>query len=161
MFKPISFDPLLLTSFHYNLGNFIHGECLNFIHDWYQYGMASLPYLQPKTWYICRELVQLWTYMKLQAKNISYCWKTHPKFLVTSINTFCYCILLNFEIDGADVHVITTEYKTRVNCIHMLHLICNALVHLIYSGISGQSSHTIHYTYSRRSIFADPVYLLL
>jgi len=29
----------------------------------------------------------------------------------------------------------TTEYRTRVHCIHMLHLFCNALVHVIYSGI--------------------------
>ena len=27
--------------------------------------------------------------------------------------------LLNCEIGGLDGHVITTEYRTRVNCIHM------------------------------------------
>ena len=27
--------------------------------------------------------------------------------------------LLNCEIGGLDCHVITTEYKTRVHCIHM------------------------------------------
>ena len=35
-------------------------------------------------------------------------------------------------------------YKTCVHCIHMLHLFCNALDHAIYSGVSGQCSHTIH-----------------
>jgi len=34
--------------------------------------------------------------------------------------------------------VITTAYRTGVHCIHMYHLFCNALVHVIYSGISGQ-----------------------
>ena len=51
--------------------------------------------------------------------------------------------LLNCEIGGLDCHVITTEYIARVHCIHMYHLFCNALVHLIYSGVSGQCSHTI------------------
>ena len=37
----------------------------------------------------------------------------------------------------------TTEYRTRVHCIHMYHLFCNALVRVIYSGISGQCSHAI------------------
>ena len=50
---------------------------------------------------------------------------------------------LNCEIGGLDCHVITTEYRTRVHCIHMKHLFCNALVHVIYSGVSGQCSHTI------------------
>jgi len=27
--------------------------------------------------------------------------------------------LLNYEIGGLDCHVITTEYRTRVHCIHM------------------------------------------
>ena len=27
--------------------------------------------------------------------------------------------LLNFEIGGLDCHVTTTEYRTRVHCIHM------------------------------------------
>ena len=27
--------------------------------------------------------------------------------------------LLNCEIEGLDCHVITTEYRTRVHCIHM------------------------------------------
>ena len=43
-----------------------------------------------------------------------------------------------------DCHVITTEYRTRVHCIHMHHLFWNALVHEIYSWVSGQYSHTIH-----------------
>ena len=51
--------------------------------------------------------------------------------------------LLNCEIGGLDWHVITTEYRTRVHCIHMYHLFCDALVHVIYSGVSGQCSHTI------------------
>jgi len=45
--------------------------------------------------------------------------------------------LLNCGIGGLDVHVITTEYRTRVNHIHMYHLFCNALVHVIYSLVSG------------------------
>jgi len=44
---------------------------------------------------------------------------------------------------GLDWHVITTEYRARVHCIHMLHPFYNALVHVIYSGVSGQCSHTI------------------
>jgi len=51
--------------------------------------------------------------------------------------------LLNCEISGLDCRVITTEYRTRVHCIHMYHLFCNALVHVIYSRVSGQCSHTI------------------
>ena len=54
--------------------------------------------------------------------------------------------LLNCEIGGLDCHVITiftTEYKTCIHRIHMYHLFCNALVHVIYSGASGQCSHTI------------------
>ena len=36
------------------------------------------------------------------------------KILVKSLHG-----LLNWEIDGLDCHVITTEYRTRVHCIHM------------------------------------------
>ena len=52
---------------------------------------------------------------------------------------------MHFEIVGLDCHVtvITTEYISRVHCIHMLHLFCNALVHVIYSVVSGQYSYTI------------------
>ena len=49
---------------------------------------------------------------------------------------------MNCEIGGLDCHVITTEYITCVRCIHMQHLF-NALVHVIYSAVSGQCSHTI------------------
>jgi len=52
--------------------------------------------------------------------------------------------LLNCEIGGLDCPVITTEYTTRVHCIHMYHLFRNALVHVIYSIVSGQYSYTIH-----------------
>ena len=51
--------------------------------------------------------------------------------------------LLNCFTGGLDFHVITTEYRTRVHCIHITHLFCNAFVHVIYSGVSGQCSHTI------------------
>ena len=51
--------------------------------------------------------------------------------------------LSNCEINGLEFHGITTEYRTRVHCIHMLRLLCNALVLVIYSGVSGQCSHTI------------------
>jgi len=53
--------------------------------------------------------------------------------------------LLNCEICGLDCHVITTEYRTRVHCIHMYHLVHNSLVHVIYSAVSGQCSHTISF----------------
>ena len=53
--------------------------------------------------------------------------------------------LLNCEIGGLDCRVITTEYRTCVHCKHMYHLFCNVLVHVIYSGVSGQCSHTIPY----------------
>jgi len=52
--------------------------------------------------------------------------------------------LLNCEIGELDCRVITTEYRTRVYCIHMLHLFCYALIHVIYSVVSGQCSYTIH-----------------
>ena len=65
--------------------------------------------------------------------------------------SYCHCIQtinrhslhgqVNCEIGGLDCRVITTEYRPRVRCIHMIHLFCN--VHLIYSGVSGQYSHTL------------------
>ena len=51
--------------------------------------------------------------------------------------------LLNCEIGGLDYHVTTTKYRTRLHCIHISHLFCNALVHVIYSRVSGQCSHTV------------------
>jgi len=51
--------------------------------------------------------------------------------------------LLNFEIGELDCHVITTEYRTRVHCIHMLHIFFNTLVHVIYSVVSSQYSYTL------------------
>ena len=51
--------------------------------------------------------------------------------------------LLNCEIGGLDWHVITTKYRTRLHCTHMLHLLCNTFVHVIYSGVFGQCSQTI------------------
>ena len=50
--------------------------------------------------------------------------------------------LLNCEIGGLACLVITREYRTRVRCIHMTHLFRTALVHVIYSGVSCQCSHT-------------------
>ena len=50
--------------------------------------------------------------------------------------------LLNCEIGGLDCRVSTTEYRTRVHCIHMLNLFCNALVHVIYPGVSVRNSHS-------------------
>ena len=55
--------------------------------------------------------------------------------------------LLNIEIDGLDCCVITTEYRTRVHCIHMYHLVCNALVYVIYAVVAGQYSYTIPYLF--------------
>ena len=65
----------------------------------------------------------------------------HTREFITPIVELWFC-----EIGGLDCQFITTEYRTRVHCIHMYHLLCNALVHVIYSGVSGQCSHTIlHY----------------
>ena len=52
--------------------------------------------------------------------------------------------LLNCEIGALDCRVITTEHSSRVHCIHMLHLFCNALFYVIYSGVSGQCPYTMH-----------------
>ena len=52
--------------------------------------------------------------------------------------------LLNCEINGLDWHVITAENGTRVHCIHMYHLFCNAFVHVIFSGVSDQCLYTIY-----------------
>jgi len=35
--------------------------------------------------------------------------------------------LLHCEIGGVDCRVSTTEYRTLVHCIHMLHLFCNCM----------------------------------
>jgi len=51
--------------------------------------------------------------------------------------------MLNCKIGGLDCHVITTEYITHDHCIHMYHLFYNALIHVIYLGVSGQCSYTI------------------
>ena len=51
--------------------------------------------------------------------------------------------LLHSEIGVLHCHVITTKYIPRVHCIHMYHLFCNALVHVINSGVSGQCLYTI------------------
>jgi len=51
--------------------------------------------------------------------------------------------LLNCEIGGLDCRIITKEYRARVHYIHMYHLFCNALVHVIYSVVSDQYSYTI------------------
>jgi len=53
--------------------------------------------------------------------------------------------LLNCETGGLECRVISTEYRTRVHCIQMQHLFCNALVHVINSVVSGQYSYTKHY----------------
>jgi len=47
---------------------------------------------------------------------------THPEVLYTNIDqTLKNSLqgLLNCEIGGLDCHVITTEHRTRVHCIHM------------------------------------------
>ena len=54
--------------------------------------------------------------------------------------------VLNCEIGGLDCRGITTEYRTRAHCIHIYHLFCNTLVHVIYSVVSGQYSYIILYT---------------
>ena len=42
--------------------------------------------------------------------------------------------LLNCELAELDCQVITTEYRTCVQCIHVYQLFCNALVRVIYFG---------------------------
>jgi len=50
---------------------------------------------------------------------------------------------LKGKIGGLDCCVITTEYMSCVHCIHVYHLFCNALVHVMYSVVSGQCSYSI------------------
>jgi len=55
---------------------------------------------------------------------------------------------LNCEIGGFDWYVITTKYITHVHCnlyTYVTRLFCNALVDVIYSGVSGQCTHTVPY----------------
>jgi len=40
--------------------------------------------------------------------------------------------------------VLLQQSIEHVSIVHMQHLLCNALVHLIYSRVSGQCSHSIH-----------------
>ena len=66
--------------------------------------------------------------------------------------------LLNCETGGLECRVISTEYRTRVHCIQMQHLFCNALVHVINSVVSGQYSYTKHYfaySISLKGLFMD------
>ena len=51
--------------------------------------------------------------------------------------------LLNCETGGLDCRVITRENRTRVDCIHLKHILYNVLVRVIYSVDSGQYSYTI------------------
>ena len=77
--------------------------------------------------------------------------------LYTRRNSLCWCILYKHWPDTREpitqdvelwnkwsrLHVITTEYRTRVHYIHTYHLLCNALIRVIYSIVSGQYSYTI------------------
>jgi len=60
--------------------------------------------------------------------------------------------LLNYEKGGLDCRVITTESRTHVHCIHMYHLFCNSLVHVIYSAVSGQCSYTIQHMFFKFTV---------
>jgi len=60
--------------------------------------------------------------MKLEFKR----WILYEKIDQTLMNSLHGP--LNCEIDRLDYHVITTEYRTRVHCIHMEHIFCSALV---------------------------------
>jgi len=87
------------------------------------------------------------------------CSRLNRKVLYTNIDrTLVNSLhrLLNCEIGGLDCRVSTTEYRTRVHCIHMYHLFCDALVCVIYSEVSGQCSQTmilIEATYHRGGTF--------
>ena len=50
---------------------------------------------------------------------------------------------LNCEIGGLDCHVITTEYRARVHCIHMNTYFLMHLGPCIYLGVSGQYLYTV------------------
>ena len=50
---------------------------------------------------------------------------------------------MHFEIGGIDCRIITAEFRKRVHCIHVKHLICNTVVHAIYSVVAGPYSFTI------------------
>ena len=79
-------------------------------------------------------------YMRLCVKA-----KVKPLYCIEQWPETCEFITRTIELwnGGLDCHVITTEYRTRVHCIYMYHLFCNALVHAINSGVSGQCSYTI------------------
>ena len=65
--------------------------------------------------------------------------------------------LLNCAIGGLDCRVITREYRTRIHSIHRYHLFYNGLVHVIYSGVSGQCSYTIPYRQTVYHVFIYPL----
>ena len=79
-----------------------------------------------------------YTYMKLKLRNMyMYCrWTlTRNAFITQTIelwNRWIYKTVMLLQ-----------QYRTCVHCIHMYHLFCNALVHVIYSVVSGQYSYTI------------------
>jgi len=50
----------------------------------------------------------------------------------------------NCETGVLDCRVITTELTLSGPCIHMPHLFCKALLHVIHSVVSGQYSYTTH-----------------
>jgi len=79
------------------------------------------------------------------------------------VNIYCTRTLTRISgIHYTGCHVITTEYRTHALYIHMKHLFCNALVHVIYSGVSGQCSHAIpvKYTHKHKYYFSI-IYKLL
>ena len=59
---------------------------------------------------------------------------------------------LTFEIGEIDCRVIKEEYITHVHWVHMWNLICNTLVHVLYSRVSGQYLHTIKHTKTNKQI---------
>ena len=59
---------------------------------------------------------------------------SHDQTLVCSLH-----VMLNCEIDGLDGYAITNSMDLALRA----HLFYNALVHVIYSRVSGQYSHAI------------------
>jgi len=69
----------------------------------------------------------VWVYLHI------WLWLVYTNIDLTLMNSLHK--LLNYEIAGLERHFITTEYSTRVLCIHMHHLFYNALVYVSFRSI--------------------------
>ena len=94
-------------------------------HSQFKYNLFTLRTINILTCTHCQ--FKVFTYFQVLYTNID------QKF-VNSLHG-----LLHYEIGGLYCHLI----RTFVHCIHMGHLFCNGLVHVIYSVVSCQYSYTI------------------